>query len=277
MDTTKTPPRLLTAGMCSVTYRPLPPERIIALARQAGLEHIEWGQDAHVRLGDEAGVGRLGEATRAAGLSVSALGSYYRAGVPADPEEAERLWRQVLAAARALGTPRVRVWAGDLASASAGPADRRRTLDRLKRCVDSAGDIVVATEFHAGTLTDEIESALSMLVEVPGLRTYWQPPNGMPDDEALAGLRAVLDHVDAVHVFSWWPTSEDRLPLDHRAALWRAVMGVLASTGRRIDASLEFVPGDDPGMLTGEAATLRRYLDEVCPVGSGSAAPTGAG
>lgn len=269
--------RLLTAGMCSVTYRPLPPERIIALARRAGLEHLEWGQDAHVRLGDEAGARRLGEATRAAGLSVSALGSYYRAGVHVDPDEAERLWRQVLAAARALGAPRVRVWAGDLGSASAGPADRRRTLDRLKRCVDSAGDIVVATEFHAGTLTDEIGSALSMLEEVPGLRTYWQPPNGMPGDEALAGLRAVLDRVDAVHVFSWWPTAEDRRPLGHREALWRAVMGTLASTGRRIDASLEFVPGDDPGVLTGEAATLRRYVEEACAAAGGSAAPEGAG
>ncbi|MEV1204751.1 sugar phosphate isomerase/epimerase family protein [Microbispora rosea] len=260
MDTNTRP---LTAGMCSVTYRPLPPERIIALAAQAGLEHVEWGQDAHVRLGDEAGARRLGEATRAAGLSVSALGSYYRAGVPADPEEAEHLWRQVLAAARALGAPRVRVWAGNLASASAGPADRRRTIDRLKRCVDSAGDVVVATEFHDGTLTDAIGSALSMLDEVPGLRTYWQPPNGMPDDEALRGLRAVLDRVDAVHVFSWWPTPQDRRPLDHRAALWRAVMGILASTGRRIDTALEFVPGDDPGMLVGEAATLRRYVTEA--------------
>ncbi|MEU8172282.1 TIM barrel protein [Microbispora hainanensis] len=252
--------RLLTAGMCSVTYRPLPPDRIIALAREAGLEHVEWGQDAHVRLGDEAGARRLGEATRAAGLSVSALGSYYRAGVPADPEEAERQWRRVLAAARALGAPRVRVWAGNLASASAGPADRRRTIDRLKRCVDSAGDIAVATEFHDGTLTDEIGSALSMLDEVPGLRTYWQPPNGMPDDEALAGLRAVLDRLDAVHVFSWWPTADDRHPLGHRAALWRAVMGMLASTGRRIDTALEFVPGDDPAVLADEAATLRRYV-----------------
>ncbi|GAB3892875.1 sugar phosphate isomerase/epimerase family protein [Microbispora bryophytorum] len=266
--------RLLTAGMCSVTYRPLHPERIITIARQAGLQHIEWGQDAHVRLGDEAQARRLGEATRAAGLSVSALGSYYRAGVPSDPDEADRLWRQVLVAARALGAPRVRVWAGNLASAYTGPADRRRTLDRLKRCVDSAGDIVVATEFHAGTLTDEIGSALSMLDEVPGLRTYWQPPNGMPDDEAVAGLGAVLDRVDAVHVFSWWPTSEDRRPLHHRAALWRAAMSMLASTGRRIDAALEFVPGDDPGMLTGEAATLRRYVTEAS---GDSPAPEGAG
>ncbi|MEU7696107.1 MULTISPECIES: hypothetical protein [Microbispora] len=37
-------------------------------------------------------------------------------------------------------------------------------------------------------------------------------------------------------------------------------MGTLASTGRRIGTALGFVPGDDPGMPAGEAATLRRYV-----------------
>ncbi|MFC4530719.1 sugar phosphate isomerase/epimerase family protein [Sphaerisporangium dianthi] len=252
--------RLLTAGVCSVTYRPLPADRVIALAARAGLDHIEWGQDAHIPLGDVAEALRVAEATRAAGLSVSAFGSYYRAGAIADPGEDRRVWRDVLAAARALDAPRIRVWAGGRGSAEASPAERRRTLSALRRCVDTAGDIAVATEYHADTLTDDSGSARAMLDEVPGLRTYWQPPNGMPDDEALTGLRAVLDRVDAVHVFSWWPTPRERWPLDHRAALWREVVRLLASTGRRVAASIEFVPGDDPGMLAGEAASLRRHL-----------------
>ncbi|SDR20666.1 sugar phosphate isomerase/epimerase family protein [Thermostaphylospora chromogena] len=251
---------LMTAGMCSVTYRHLPADRIIELAVGAGLERIEWGQDAHIPLGGEAEAHRVGEATRAAGLTVSSLGSYYRAGEIDDLEEDRRVWRRVLAAARALGAPRVRVWAGKTGSASVTPAERRRTLDALKRCVDTAGDVVVATEFHDGTLTDDAVSARAMLDEVPGLRTYWQPPNGMPDGEALQGLRTVLDRLEAVHVFSWWPTPRQRWPLDHREGLWRAVMDVVASTGRPIDALLEFVPGDDPAVLGREAATLRRYL-----------------
>lgn len=254
---------LMTAGMCSVTYRQLPAGRIIELAAGAGLDRIEWGQDVHVPLGREAEAHRVGEATRAAGLTVASLGSYYRAGEIDDPEEDRRVWRQVLASARALGAPRVRVWAGKTGSASTTPDQRRRTLEALKRCVDTAGDIVVATEFHGGTLTDDAGSARAMLDEVPGLRTYWQPPNGMPDDQALAGLRTVLDRVDAVHVFSWWPTPRQRWPLDHREELWRAVMALAASTGRPIDALLEFVPGDDPAVLGREAAMLRRYLKQA--------------
>ncbi|MEU6408298.1 TIM barrel protein [Microbispora sp. NPDC046933] len=241
-----------------MTYRALTAEQIITLAADAGLDRVEWGQDAHVPLGDETVARQVGEATRSAGLEVSALGSYYRAGTIDDPDEDRRVWRQVLAAARALGAPRVRVWAGNQASACA--IDRRKVLDALRRCVDTAGDIVVATEFHADTLTDDIDSALSMLDDVPGLRTYWQPPNGMPDDEALAGLRAVLDRVDAVHVFSWWPTHRDRWPLTRREALWREALRLLAATGRAIDASLEFVPGDDPAVLAREASTLRSWL-----------------
>ncbi|WP_344971500.1 sugar phosphate isomerase/epimerase family protein [Streptosporangium fragile] len=233
------------------------------MAADAGLDAIEWGQDAHIPLGDEAAARRVGDATRAAGLDVSALGSYYRAGAIADTDEDGRVWRQVLAAARALRAPRIRVWAGNTASAAVTPAGRRRILDALRRCVDSAGDIVIATEFHADTLTDDVESARSMLDDVPGLRTYWQPPNGMPDAEALAGLGAVLDRVHAVHVFSWWPTPRERRPLDHREALWREALGMVASTRRRIDASIEFVPDDDPGVLPREASTLRRYLHDA--------------
>ncbi|MEU4834159.1 TIM barrel protein [Streptosporangium sp. NPDC023615] len=267
--------------MCSVTYRSLSADRIVGLAADAGLDRVEWGQDAHVPLGDEAEARRVAEATRAAGLEVSALGSYYRVGVIADAEEDRRVWRQVLDAARALGAPRIRVWAGNAASAAVGAAGRRRIVDGLRRCVDSAAEattdgvtgatgITVATEFHADTLTDDIVSARSMLDDVPGLRTYWQPPNGMPDDEALAGLEAVLDRVDGVHVFSWWPTPRERWPLEHREALWRRALAVVAATGREIDASLEFVPDDDPAVLSREAATLRRYLPDAPGAGDGT-------
>ncbi len=38
----------IRAGLCSVTFRALPPERIVALAAAAGLDVIEWGGDVHV-------------------------------------------------------------------------------------------------------------------------------------------------------------------------------------------------------------------------------------
>src|SRR5690625_849857 len=42
---------MLRPGICSVTYRDLPPEEIVPLAAEAGLECIEWGGDVHVAPG----------------------------------------------------------------------------------------------------------------------------------------------------------------------------------------------------------------------------------
>ncbi len=65
-------------GLVSVSFRKLPPEQIIALARQAGLQSIEWGGDVHVPPENLENARVIGEMTRAAGLSVACYGSYYR-------------------------------------------------------------------------------------------------------------------------------------------------------------------------------------------------------
>src|SRR5699024_11930088 len=51
---------MLRPGICSVTYRDLPPEEIVPLTAEAGLEGIEWGGDVHVA----PGVPDLAEHTR---------------------------------------------------------------------------------------------------------------------------------------------------------------------------------------------------------------------
>ena len=99
----------------------------------------------------------------------------------------------------------------------------------------------MALELHGGTLTDEPASAVALLEAAEGARTYWQPPQGAPDDVALAGLRDVLPWLAAVHVFSWWPRAE-RHPLAARADLWRAALALAGD----VDALLEFVPGRRP-------------------------------
>jgi hypothetical protein len=158
----------------------------------------------------------------------------------------------VVDTARALGAPRVRIWAGRSGSAEASAAERAAVTDGVRAAAQLAGDIEVALEFHGGTLTDEPASAVALLEAAGGARTYWQPPQGAPDDVALAGLRAVAPWLAAVHVFSWWPRDE-RHPLAARAALWREALALAGD----VDALLEFVPGDDPAVLAREAATLR--------------------
>lgn len=244
-------------GLCSVTFRSLSAERVVELAAEARLEVIEWGADVHVPAGDVEQASRVAALTTDAGLECCSYGSYFRAG-------ADEPITPVLDAAEALGVDRVRVWAGSIGSDEAAPQDWASTIARLQDAVDEANarGISLALEFHSGTLADTAPTTLRVLAEVarPTLSTYWQPTVGATVDAVLDEYRAIADQVSAAHVFSWWP-DHDRLPLRARDALWTRFFGEAQSapTPPR-DALLEFVPGDDPAMLRGEAATLRSYL-----------------
>jgi 3-dehydroshikimate dehydratase len=239
----------IRAGLCSVTLRALDVADVAGVAAAAGLEAIEWGGDVHVPPGDARAARRAREVTKTAGLRVAAYGSYFR-GAGFGP---------VLESAIALGAPRIRVWAGSQGSAAASPADREAVAGALRAAALAAAGagICVALEYHGGTLTDTADSALALLAAVgEGVGTYWQPPQGLPDDAALAELDRLAPHVVAVHAFAWWPRDE-RLRLAERGALWRRAFARLAREGRALDALLEFVPGDDPALVAPEAATLR--------------------
>ena len=244
-------------GLCSVTFRELAPAQIADAAARAGLEVVEWGGDVHVPPGDIRRATEVARATADAGLAVCSYGSYFRAG----PGEEIA---PILDAAEALGTDRIRVWAGRTGSAAAGASERAWVVDALTRAADaaSARGMGLALEFHGGTLADDDVQTLRVLDEVgaPNLSTYWQPAVSAPDDLALAHYETIADRVSAVHVFSWWPAGE-RLPLRARDELWRRIFATatVAPIPPR-DALPEFVPGGAPGRRGGGAAVLRRYL-----------------
>lgn len=250
-------------GLCSVTYRALPADRVAALAADSGLAAIEWGADVHAPPDSPITLDRVRELTLARGLAVAAYGSYFRAG-----PHGEREFLPVARAAARLGAPRVRIWSGDTGSAQTDPDRRREVVAATRAAAMVAADhgLRLGFEFHGGTLTDTVDSTLRLLEEVdrPVVATYWQPPVGAADDEAVAGLRRLLPRVCAVHVFSWWPETE-RLPLAARGELWRRALAELAMLPRRVDALLEFVPDDDPAALPTEAATLTERVESALP------------
>ncbi|MGO4418640.1 sugar phosphate isomerase/epimerase family protein [Streptomyces sp. MCAF7] len=255
-------------GICSVTFRHLDPDQVIAAVAGAGLECVEWGADRHVPAGDERAARRVREATEEAGLAVASYGSYYRAGV-GEPEEFDA----VLRSAVLLGAARIRIWAGTTGTRETPPERRRQIVEDTRRAAALAADagVALAYEFHRNTLTDGADHALGLLDEVgmdsmDRVHSYWQPPVDLPDAEALSGLDALLDRVAAVHAFSWWPGTT-RLPLSAREEMWRAAFERLrahraarAGVSGPLDVLLEFVPGDDEEILPREAATLRALV-----------------
>ncbi len=253
---------MIHPGLVSITFRKLSSAEIIALVRKAGLVGIEWGGDIHVPHGDLPRAREVRAMTQEAGLRVAAYGSYYRAGF----SETNGLpFKQVLDSALELGAPTIRVWPGNKGSAELSTEGRRAVVEDLRRITALAAQVgvTISTEFHANTLTDTNESASRLLEEVahPNLFTCWQPHNGEATEECVAGLRAVSARVSNVHVFHWWPSSAQRLPLAEGEARWAEFWPVLAALPGERFAMLEFVPGDTEDAFLRDASVLSRWLE----------------
>jgi len=258
--------KTILPGLVSVTFRHLPPGRIIDLTAGAGLQGIEWGGDVHVPHGDLETARRVGQATRAAGTTVAAYGSYYHA---AESETQGLSFAAVLNTARALQAPTIRVWAGTKASAAAAAAYRKRVVDDLRRIATQARKygISISIEFHAGTLTDTNESAARLFREIdhPNVFSYWQPAVGAGMEANLRGLQQILPVLSNVHVFHWHLGNGEimRRPLAEGEADWQHYFSAVAGLPKGRYALLEFVRKDDEQQFFRDAAVLRRWLQQL--------------
>ena len=245
-------------GLVSVTYRRLTADALVDLARDAGLSCIEWGSDVHVPETNPAEARRVGEMTRAAGLTVASYGTYYRLGQKQD-------FAAYLKAAEALGAPLLRLWAGVRGSGDVDAATRRAWVSdgiAVSEAAASRG-LRVAFEYHPGTLTDERGSAVRLMHEIghSAAGLYWQPDFRRTEDELKRDLDAALPWLCAIHVFSWLPDGT-RLPLAERGALWAELLDRVPETVP-VNLLLEFVPGDDPAVLAREATALRALAGQI--------------
>ncbi|VXB90586.1 AP endonuclease [Arthrobacter sp. 9V] len=240
----------LTPGICSVTLRSKGIDEVVRISSSAGLAGIEWGTDVHVSDVDSAAHAR--NASKAAGLRVLSLGSYYRCGEFGD-------FGRVLDLATQLGAPRIRVWAGELGSAGASQEHWDAVVKDTRRIADLAAErgVAIAFEYHGNTLTDSPTTTLDLLNRVnhANVGTYWQPAVGLSDQQALESLHQVLPHVVGVHCFSWGPEAE-RFPLRNRKQLWQTVTDVLRGNGKDMDMMLEFVEDDLPDNVLNDVAFL---------------------
>lgn len=251
----------IVPGLISVTFRQLAVEDIASLAASCGLAGIEWGADIHVPPGDVDAAERARSACEDNGLSVMSYGSYWHAGDDADDE-----LLVILDTAVDLGAEVVRVWAGRSGSARADAWQRAVVTNALVAAGAAAAerDLRVAVEFHSGTLTDTGSSAAGLFESIGSdhVRSHWQPPVGILESDAMAGLASVARWLEAVHVFSW-AADGSRLPLADRAGLWRHVLAFVNRLPGTHPAMLEFVADDDPERLREDAATLLGWLSSV--------------
>jgi len=253
---------MLTSALCSITFRKLTPHEIINLCVKSKIQAIEWGGDVHVPHGDLSTARLVRKETEAAGLQVSAYGSYYRC------DEDQVRFQEVLASAKELGTSVIRIWAGNKGSADAAQEERIATATAIRQAVGSAKEegITVALEYHGGTLTDTMESTHQLLQEVhhPDLKIFWQPRTGGTFEQDIRELEAALPYLSNVHCFHWNLTdSIERLALADGLNPWMEYLKIIRKAEGDRFITLEFVRDDSPDQLKEDAETLHQLLKEA--------------
>lgn len=251
---------MLETGLVSVSFRNLTVSEIVHLVSQAGLQGIEWGADVHVPPGDLQIARHVGKLTRDAGLSVFAYGSYYRPG-----EHSIESFEPVLASAKALGAPVIRVWAGAKWSWRADEVYVQKVIADTRTICDMAAreGIAISYEYHGWTLTDNRFSATQVHQEIgrENIALYWQPNFCLTEEENLLALRMILPRMRDVHVF-YWGCPEVRRPLEAGEDLWRAFIEIIRADERPHRLMLEFIMDNSREQFLKDAQTLKKLVQQ---------------
>lgn len=241
-------------GITSITFRTMKPPEIIRFSEMQSLDGIEWGGDVHVPPGNLKRAGQIGALTRSAGLQVCSYGSYYRLGCGMVIEP-------VLETAVALGTRRVRIWAGSEGSAAVSPEMRTNLIEETRVIAEKAKDhgIEFCFEYHRNTLTDTGASTSAFLAQIdrPNVHTYWQPNPEITHAARIAEIQVLKDEIKALHAF-WWTGKNTRLPLIEGREAWRAYLAPF--TGTDIPLLLEFCKDDNPDQAAEDLRVLASLL-----------------
>ena len=242
----------IRCGIVSVTFRGYSVDQIIECAVRAKLDGIEWGGDIHVPHGDIQRAVYAAGACADAGLEIFSYGSYYRAGQGQD-------FIPVLDTAAALGAPNIRIWAGVKGSGSTQKQERTKIIEDIQNCAGLASEkhMTISFEYHGGTLTDNPESAVSLIRDAgcQNVMLYWQPNQFQTFDYNFAALKMVMPYLTNIHVFNW--LGKEKLPLSDAFGQWREYIGIISEDVKPHGLLLEFSPDDTEETFLLDAGTLR--------------------
>ncbi|WP_172294285.1 sugar phosphate isomerase/epimerase [Pseudoruegeria sp. HB172150] len=250
-------------GLCSVTFRALTPEEVIALAADQGVEAIEWGGDVHVPSGDTAAANSVAHKCRDAGIACPSYGTYVRAG----KDKALEDFATALDTASALGALNIRVWAGTVSGQDADAKTRDLVCGDLVEMADRAASagITVSVEYHRNTLTEDAVDAEQLFrrCDHQNLFSYWQPVPGRGLDAWLQEVKTLGPWLGYYHVFHWLPARphDERRPLAEAEGDWHALFAAWSPAPHwphQRTAFLEFVKNDAKTAFTDDMAALRR-------------------
>lgn len=245
-------------GLCSVTLRESSPEEVIDIAKDAGLEVIEWGSDTHVPENDLENAEKVAKKMKEAGLTTSSYGTYYQAG-------SNEAFEPFIETAERLDTKMLRVWAGDKGSEEADDEWFQQVVEDAKRIARLAREksMSISFEYYKKTLTDTPESAHKLMeaIDEKNVFLYWQPAESLTVEERKSSLSLLGEWVTNVHVFHW-EDDHNRYELKEGADEWREYISrLLTYSPYTHHFLLEFVKDDSPEQLKKDAETLKKIIE----------------
>jgi 3-dehydroshikimate dehydratase len=194
----------MKVGFCTIAYQEQPLAAALDRAAAMGFDGVElWGKPPHLPAGAGEAEGReIAEAIRERRLEAAVFGSYLRAvEEPFEPAAAS-----LLAVARGLGAPLVRVWAADRGSDRADDALYALTARNLKTVCRRGADLGLrfVLERHSNTLADTLDSTLRLLemASAPNLGVNYQILGGADTATAVEEMRSLGSRIWNVHAQS---------------------------------------------------------------------------
>ncbi len=239
---------------------------ILESATKAGVHGIEWSYDSGLEPGNIAQAEDLMMATLRAGLSTASYASLFRVGV-----HSGEAFSALLATARALHAPIIRLWAGDKSPSPERDAEDFASSVRI--LADRAADegVTLCLGMGRGSALDSYERARLLLeaADHPFVKLCWEPLPGSSFDGAMEAFSSLVGRVGILCARSSGKRSENILLRD-KAEDWLLYLDAFDEQGGAPDMARyvvirSFKDGrpeslaDDVRLVRHWAEKLRRY------------------
>lgn len=172
---------------------------VVKIAKEAGIEGIEWGvSDTHMKLCDKKSAEEIKKASSEYAVEIFSLGSYC---YMEEKEECD----DALETAVLLGAPIIRIWAGKLPPCECDDEYRNKIISNTIYMADKAKkhNIVLGFEYHPWTLTETADDALALINDIgkDNVGLYWQPTNRISAEENVRDRNRVIPYfVGNIHI-----------------------------------------------------------------------------
>lgn len=181
-------------GMVSVTFIKQSIEEVFKIAKNAGIDGIEWSDRGEHTINGE-NIEKIKRLSEQEGIEIFSFGSYC---YMSDPEECIG----VVDRAAQVNAPVIRIWAGKKSPQDCNEEEFAQIVENTKIMADYASkyNIILAFEYHKNSLTETAESAVNLIkaIDRDNVKLYWQNSGRFSLEDNLKNQRIITPYLAGV-------------------------------------------------------------------------------